>query len=347
MFQGPPRFRHFIIPLSDPAFMLDQAISTSFAFPFAMRIFESEFCAHIGKYEDILYLCHRNADPDAIGSAFALQQAFGGRLGAVEDLSRTGQALADSIGAVVEINPGAEGCDLVIIIDTSVRLQLGSFNLAKYALIDHHLDKGLLQAAEFYIQRPSKSTAEIAWTILKESGVKPSREIALGLLVGMISDTGRFRRAVPETFQAAAELLTAGRFDYEEALQAISIPSDASQRIAVLKAATRAEIECHGDWIIAATKINAFEGSAAMALVELGADVALAAGKHGAMTRISARSGRKAARHGLNLAEVLRQVGEAHGGEGGGHKAAAALEAAGESDALLAECKKKVVECLH
>jgi bifunctional oligoribonuclease and PAP phosphatase NrnA len=312
-----------------------------------MRIRESEFSSHISKYKDVLYLCHRNADPDSIGSAFALQQAFGGKLGAVEDLSRTGQALAAAIGAVVEINPRAEGCDLVIIIDTSVRLQLGSFNLAKYALIDHHLDQGLLEAAEFYIQRPSKSTAEIAWTILKESRVEPSREVALGLLVGMISDTGRFRRATPETFQAAAELLAAGRFEYEDALQAISIPSDMSQRIAILKAARRTEIKCHGKWIVAATKINAFEGSAAMALVELGADVALAAGKHGAMTRISARSGREAARSDLNLAEVLRQVGEAHGGEGGGHKAAAALEAAGDSDALLAECKKKVVECLH
>jgi len=122
-----------------------------------MRIRESEFSSHISKYKDVLYLCHRNADPDSIGSAFALQQAFGGKLGAVEDLSRTGQALAAAIGAVVEINPGAKGCDLVIIIDTSVRLQLGSFNLAKYALIDHHLDQGLLEAAEFYIQRPSRS----------------------------------------------------------------------------------------------------------------------------------------------------------------------------------------------
>ena len=38
-----------------------------------------------------------------------------------------------------------------------------------------------------------------------------SREMALGLLVGMISDTGRFKRATPESFRAAAELLEAGR----------------------------------------------------------------------------------------------------------------------------------------
>ena len=70
-----------------------------------MRICESEFHAFIRSYGKVLYLCHRNADPDAIGSAFALAQAFGGTLGAVDDLSRTGEALANAIGAKVKIDP--------------------------------------------------------------------------------------------------------------------------------------------------------------------------------------------------------------------------------------------------
>ncbi len=65
-----------------------------------MRIRESEFGSHVKKFKNVLYLCHRNADPDAIGSAFALQQAFGGTVGVVDDLSRTGEALAASIGAL-------------------------------------------------------------------------------------------------------------------------------------------------------------------------------------------------------------------------------------------------------
>jgi phosphoesterase RecJ-like protein len=312
-----------------------------------MRIHEPEFCTHIGKYKNILYLCHRNADPDAIGSAFALQQVFGGAVGAVDDLSRTGESLADAIGADVEINPRTEDYDLVLVVDTSVRLQLGDFHPLCYAVIDHHLDKGLLEGAEFYIQRPSKSTAEIVWTILKENGRKASREMALGLLAGLISDTGRFRRASQEAFQTAAELLEAGGFDYEDAVQALSVPADISQRIAVLKAATRAKVDRQGDWLIATSEINSFEGSAAMALVDLGADVAFVAGKHIDLCRISARAGRKAAREGLNLAEILREIARAHGGEGGGHRAAAALEARGEPASLLEECRKKMVESLR
>jgi phosphoesterase RecJ-like protein len=309
-----------------------------------MQIREFEFAHHISKYKNVLYLCHRNADPDAIGSAFALQQAFGGSLGAVEDLSRSGEALASSIGAVVELDPVADGYDLVVVVDASVRLQLGNVRLAKYAVVDHHLDDGLLAGAEFYIQRPSNSTAEIAWKILRKSDVPVSKEMAMGLMVGIISDTGRFRRASPESFRAAADILQFGGIEYEEAQAVLFAPTELSQRIAVLKAASRAEVERIEDWIIATTEINAFEGSAAMALVDLGADVALAAGRHGHLTRISGRASREAIRAGLNLAKLLREVAKAHGGEGGGHRAAAALEAAGDPSMLLEECRRKAAE---
>jgi nanoRNase/pAp phosphatase (c-di-AMP/oligoRNAs hydrolase) len=259
-----------------------------------------------------------------------------------------GEAAANVIGAEVLINPSADAYDLAVVVDTSVRQQLGEILPENYALVDHHLDAGMLDGAEFYIQKPSKSTAEIVWTILKENGKTEmlSREMALGLLVGMISDTGRFKRATPESFRTAGELLDAGGFDYDEALQALSVPPDISQRIAVLKATSRSKIERQGDWLVASTEINSFEGSAAMALVDLGADVAFAAGRHGDRVRISARSSRAAVRMGLNLNELMGEVGRAHNGDGGGHKAAAALEARGEPQALLLECRKKVAERL-
>lgn len=84
-----------------------------------------------------------------------------------------------------------------------------------------------------------------------------------------------------------------------------------------------------------------------MGLVDIGADVALASGKHGNSARVSGRASREAARAGLDLAGVMRRVAKAHGGEGGGHRAAAAMEACGEPAELLAECRKKVAEILQ
>ena len=311
-----------------------------------MRICESEFGDHIGKYHSVLYLCHRNADPDAIGSSYALQQSFGGTVGAVDDLSRTGAALAGVLEARILINPRAEDYDLVVVVDTSVRQQLGSLHLQSYALVDHHLDEELREGAIFYIQKPCKSTAEIVWAILKDNAKTVSRKPALGLLAGMISDTGRFKRASPQAFRAAGEILEAGGFDYDEAIEALFVPASISQRIAVLKAASRAEILRRGDWLFASTSVNSFEGSAAMALVDCGADVAFVAGRHADRVRVSARCSREAARRGLNLAGISGEVGRAYGGDGGGHQAAAALEARGDASAILDACRKKAMESL-
>lgn len=311
-----------------------------------MLIPEAQFGSFVSRYKSVLYLCHRNADPDAIGSAFALAGAFGGTVGAVDDLSRTGEALSDLIGADILINPSPENWDLIVVVDTSVRLQLGAIHLSRYGLVDHHQDDGLLEGAEFYIQRPAKSTAEIVWKILKENGRQPNREMALGLLVGIISDTGRFKRATSESFMAASELLHAGEFDYDQALQALSLAPDISQRIAVLKAASRAKVERQGEWLIAASRTNSFEGSAAAALIDLGADVAFVAGRHGDRVRISARSSRKAAIAGLNLNQIMGDIGRAHDGDGGGHSSAASFDARGDPGALLQECKKMVAEWL-
>ena len=310
----------------------------------AMRISEGQYGAFISPYKNVLYLCHRNADPDAIGCSFALSRTFGGTIGATDDLSRTGVSLADIIGARILINPSIDDYDLVVIVDTSVKAQLGDRLPTSYALVDHHLDEGLLEGALFFIQKPTKSTAEIVWTILKENGRKIDGRIALGLMAGLIADTGRFKRASPGTFLAAAEILDAGRFDYEKAQEALSVPADLSQRIALLKAGSRAEVTRQGDWLVVCSEVNSFEGSAAMALVDLGADVAFVAGRHGKSerVRVSARSSRKAARMGINLAKLLGEVARAYSGDGGGHRSAAALEATGDPSAILEACRKRL-----
>ena len=73
---------------------------------------------------------------------------------------------------------------------------------------------------------------------------------------------------------------------------------------------------------------------------------AFVAGRHGDTVRVSARCSREAARRGLNLAKLLGEVGKSHGGDGGGHRSAAALEAAGEPSAILDACRKKAAESL-
>lgn len=312
-----------------------------------MQIRESEFGDLISKYSDVLYLCHRNADPDAIGSGFALQCAFGGTLGAVESISKIGKTLVESIGAKPLINPSIDDYDFVVVVDTSVCLQLGEIRLSKYAVVDHHQDEDLIKDATFYICKRTSSTAEIVWKILLDNEIEITREIALGMLVGIITDTGRFKHANAGTFKTVNELLDTGKVDYSEAISILSkIPSSLSRRIAALKAVKRAKIDWVGNWIVATTNVSAFEGSSAMMLVNIGADVVFAGGQHGRVCRISGRASRGAVQANVDLAKIMRDVAKAHGGGGGGHSGAAALEVEGMPDPLLDECMKRALEIL-
>jgi phosphoesterase RecJ-like protein len=313
-----------------------------------MQIRDDEFKDLISGYKRVLYLCHRNADPDAVGSGFALREAFGGDLAAVEGVSRTAAALLRAIGADLLIDPSIEGYDLVVVVDTAVGLQIGDLDLKDYAVVDHHQDQDLIEAARFYIQRPVDSTAEIVWEILTKSRTLPSREAALALVVGIITDTGRFKHAHASSFRTVAEILERSEIEYAEALDVLSrIPTETSRRIAALRAASRAEIEWTNDWVVVSSEVGAFEGSSAMTLVDIGADVALVGGMHGDLCRISGRAKRDAVLAGLDLASILRDVGRVHKGDGGGHRGAAALEASGQPLELLAECRKKVMAALE
>lgn len=310
-----------------------------------MDISPSDFQKRVSKYSRVLYLCHRNADPDAIGSGFALQQSFGGDLGAVEDMSRPGAALSKAVGAEVLIDPPQDDYDFVVYIDSSVWSQVGGGRIGEYAVLDHHKDPDMLDGATFYIQMSTDSTAEIVWQIIKEGEV--GKRAALGLLVGIISDTGRFKHARSGAFLTSYELMERCRVEYRDALAVLGgLQDDISQRIASLKAASRASICIEGKWIVATTQVGAFEGTAAMALVDLGADVAFAAGPKRKMVTVSGRAGPRAAMAGIDLSEIMRRVAKSSGGDGGGHAGAAAMKAEGSSQKLLSECRRMALERL-
>ncbi|MCQ8903318.1 MAG: DHH family phosphoesterase [Methanothrix sp.] len=313
-----------------------------------MRIPESDAIKHLCGHRKI-YLCHRNADPDAIGSAFALSWLFGGDIGVFGDLSRSAIQLADSIGIKPLIDPDLNSYELVVLVDTSVSSQIGGAKLQRYGVIDHHLDTDLLEDAEFYIQREVNSTAQIVWDIVKSSGRASEipRGVALALVAGIVSDTGRFRHASAETFRCVYEILEAGDVDYGEVMEVLSrAPLEFSQRVAVLKAATRARITWRGEWIIACTEVSAFEGSSAMALLDLGADIAFAASSHCGVCRVSGRASFRAVQAGIDLAELMKSVARMHDGSGGGHRGAAAMEACYPPGRLLAELAEAALDRL-
>ena len=141
----------------------------------------------------------------------------------------------------------------------------------------------------------------------------------------MIFDTRRFFYADSETLAAAIELIEAGA-EYEKCVKSLLIKPDRSERIARLKAAGRVKVHLIGDWIVAISKIKAFEASACRGLIELGADVAIVGGSPSTdVVRFSSRSTRDFyEKTGVSLgSDLMEPLGQLIEGEGGGHANAA------------------------
>ncbi len=311
-----------------------------------MEIDESEFYNQLLDYNNILYLCHRNADPDALGSAFALKEAIGGTVGVIDGCDRVASQIARQLN-IEFVNEPKGDYDLVVVVDTSTPAQLNGFPLKTYAVIDHHASTSLNEKAAFYLHRNKSSTAEIVLEVLKIMGAPIMRRTAFALISGIITDTGSFRYASSDSFRAVAELIELSGIEYSEVMDMLSsVPQDVSMRIAFLKAAQRTTIERIEDWIIVTSQVSSFGGSAASSLISLGADVAFVASKKDDVVKVSARARREAQNAGVNLAKLMENVSAKFDGTGGGHEGAAGMDVPGEAENVLSACVEYVKKSL-
>ncbi|MHA1137152.1 MAG: DHH family phosphoesterase [Candidatus Thorarchaeota archaeon] len=287
-----------------------------------------------------LIMGHQNADPDAVCSMIAFSRLYkeinseGTFTLMADDLSRLSKQVLDVFELKDEIleKPGTD-YDLVILLDTNSRLQLGTDfqdipnDPEMTIVIDHHEpnpDVGTI--AEHRIVRSDRfSTCEILVDIFEEMEISIDSYIANLLLTGILFDTRRFIYTDLQTFQIAIKLLNSGA-DYEKCVKSLQIRPNRSERIARLKAASKARVHLFGEWVIATSTINAFEASACRGLIEMGADVAIIGGRPGKdKVRLSSRSTREFYdTTNINLGtDVMEPLGAIIGGKGGGHANAA------------------------
>ncbi|AEH61018.1 phosphoesterase RecJ domain protein [Methanosalsum zhilinae DSM 4017] len=313
-----------------------------------MQVDEIDFYNRLLNYRHILYLCHRNADPDAVSSAFALSEAIGGTVGLVDGYNRVASILIDRLNIDVVESPNPDDYEFTLIVDTSTSAQLNDIQLSRYGVIDHHATTALTEKADFYLHRQATSTAEIVFSVLKCMEAPVMSRVAIGLLTGIVTDTGHFKHATSETFKAVGEIVETSGVEYAEVLDLMaSTPQDISMRIAMLKAASRAETQRTGDWLISTSHVSSFGGSAASMLINIGADVSfVGTSREDSTARISGRAKREAVNAGVNLGKIMEEVSEHYDGTGGGHAGAAGIDVNSDLDEILNECKMHVIDIL-
>ena len=315
----------------------------------------------------VVLLCHHNADPDAICSAYALSSLLKRlkpeievEVAAAQGASRLSKHLLNYIPASLVDEPRIESADIIIILDTNTIQQLNDWveriknAKAPIIVIDHHASHPETEKLATLVtaDESASSTCEIIYRFYKEAEMTPSKDEALALFLGIAFDTRHFILANSATLKVAAELVDAG-VNVQEAFRMLSLPMDPSERIARLKACQRAKLMKIDDWIIALSHVSAFQASAARALISLGADLAVVAGQVDDAVRISLRCTNEChEKTGIHLGrDIAKPLGDYLHGMGGGHSISAGVNGVGDVEAALKKCvrilreKMRGVDC--
>ncbi len=299
---------------------------------------------------DKIILVHGNADPDALGSAYALAKAFPpADILPVEGLDRTSKNVSSRLGMELLTRPD-RSYPLIVVLDTSSPEQLGSYSQMQgdMIIIDHHCPTNKWAERGTYLCDDSKrSCAEVVLDIIDRASKDVSREMALGLCAGILTDTGHFRFANPASLRAFARLMETAGVNMEDILSLTDSPTDISERVAQMKGGQRMRFERIGDYIVAISQGSSFESSVCKSMLSLGADIAFVASQRGEEFRLSARARQDLVRKGLHLGQFLGDVGNETDNDGGGHGGAAGLVGVGDAEAILNICMQKSMAFLR
>ncbi|CAJ36070.1 DHH family phosphoesterase [Methanocella arvoryzae] len=294
------------------------------------------FYETLKQYQNILFLCHKNADVDSLGSAYALQRLFGGHVGVYDSPSAMAAMLCERLKVEPVIAPDLKKYDIVVVVDTSTLVQTGYKTIDRCAIIDHHTPGDLHEHCQLSYARIASSTGELVYSLYHENGLPIDAEVAFVLVLAIVTDTGHFRYAGAHVFGIVGQILQAGGIRYADVSEFLShVPVDLSCRIATLKAASRLNLHRVGDLLVVDTRVSSFGAQSATSLISLGADVALVGSEKEGEKRISGRVRRGVD---LDLSRLLEEVGKKFGGSGGGHAAAAGVVVKGDLDRALKEC---------
>jgi nanoRNase/pAp phosphatase (c-di-AMP/oligoRNAs hydrolase) len=308
----------------------------------------------------VALLCHHNADPDAICSAYALSGLMKKRrpqiiveIGAAQGVSRLSKHILQYLPIKVETEPNIERADLIVFLDTNTIQQLNNLaekvkaSKAPIIVIDHHAAHPETEkiAKLCITDENASSTCEIIYNFYKQTNTKIEEKEAKALFIGIAFDTRHFVLANSTTLKIIAELVETG-LNAQEALTMLSLPMDFSERVARLKACRRAKLFKIGEWIIALSHVSAYQASAARAIIDLGAHVAVVVGQKNENLEISLRCAKEFyEKTGIHLGrDIAKPLGEFLNGMGGGHATAAGVNGVGELEVGLKRCLKLLKE---
>jgi phosphoesterase RecJ-like protein len=311
----------------------------------------------------VVLLCHHNADPDAIGAAYAfsrllerLRPRLHIEIAAAEGPSRLSKHLLTTVlPAKLTPSPSIAEADALVLLDTNTIQQLEAWaeniraSKAPIIVVDHHASHPQTEklATLSVANENASSTCEIVYRFFMDMNVRLTKNEARALFLGIAFDTRHFILANSATLKIVADLIDVG-VNAREALDHLSLPMGESERMARLKASKRIKLFRIDRWVVAFSHVGAYQASSARALIHLGAHVAIVAGQRDEKLRISMRATDEFYRRtGMHLGrELAKPLGEHLRGMGGGHAISAGANGVGDLQACFKCCIRLLSERL-
>lgn len=176
---------------------------------------EEQILEKIKAYEKIIIHRHISPDPDALGSTLGFKKLIENNVGD-KDVRVVGyqEKNLEWLGKMDQADEAFYQGALVIVMDTanSARVDNKNFTKGAYMIkIDHHPSDDQYGNLNF-VDTTAASVCEMVTHLAIGYGWEISREVAMLLYAGVVSDTGRFLydTVTPQTFEAAKHLLALG-----------------------------------------------------------------------------------------------------------------------------------------
>ena len=294
----------------------------------------------VDKIEKALIIAHRHADLDAYAASYGIASLLKRLNSKIDVVLAAPQGYGSLVKHIksfypykITEKPDFSDNDLIVIVDTGDPhmleewLELIKKSKSKKILIDHHPISDSETIVNHNIIRDTyTSTCEIVIDIFDAKKIKIPQKVAEVLLLGILADSGHLTLAECTTIGYVSKLCKSGA-SISKARKLISIKRDRSEKIARLKAGQRLRIYKSDEWLFAVTSVGSFHASGAKALLDIGADIALAIGNVNEEVRGSFRATRNfSSKTGIHTGiDLAHEIGKQIKGTGGGHKGASSF----------------------
>jgi nanoRNase/pAp phosphatase (c-di-AMP/oligoRNAs hydrolase) len=304
-------------------------------------------------------ICHRNADPDAYLSAYAISSLLrsvaprcdvdivtpGGMTTLTSKLAeKFPHKVVQESDADYDLYVAVDVGDAELLKEWRSRMEISS---GVRVLVDHHPYRDSKLYDHVIIDEQATSAAEVVFGLFSEAKAKIDPITAQALLGAILYDSSHLTIAKGEGLRTVVKLLDFGA-DVTEARRDLRTEPDYGEVMAKLKGTQRLKVYRLGEWVVSTSAIGSFQAHVARALIYLGADVAIVGGESEGETRVSLRSNQRFSdmtkvQMGTQVAE---EVVKSLGGHGGGHSTAASFSTTATEDEAIDGCMKKLADLL-